>query len=122
MSDNFCKIDELIEREGLYYKKFTDVPFTGKVDGEEQQGSFKDGKRDGSWINYYSNGQLCYKGEYKNGKRYGSWFYYYNNGQLNSKGNFWLDDKEGSWVFFYKDGFIDEELSGTYKNDIRISD
>ena len=69
---------------------------------------------------YYEN--LQSKGEYKNGKRYGSWFYYYNNGQLNSKGNFWLDDKEGSWVFFYKDGFIDEELSGTYKNDIRISD
>lgn len=25
-------IDDLVEREGIYYKKFTDVPFTGKVD------------------------------------------------------------------------------------------
>ena len=35
---------DLVEREGLYYEKFTDVPFTGEVTGVEQ-GSFKDGER-----------------------------------------------------------------------------
>ena len=25
-------MDDLVEREGLYYKKFTDVPFTGQVE------------------------------------------------------------------------------------------
>ena len=25
-------MDDLVKREGLYYKKFTDVPFTGKID------------------------------------------------------------------------------------------
>ena len=24
-------IDDLVKREGIYYEKFTDVPFTGKV-------------------------------------------------------------------------------------------
>jgi len=38
------KLDDLVKREGLHYKKFTDVPFTGKVTGE-RQGSFKNGKR-----------------------------------------------------------------------------
>ena len=26
-------MDDLVEREGLYYKKFTDVPFNGEVTG-----------------------------------------------------------------------------------------
>ncbi len=37
-------IFELVEREGLYYKKFTTVPFTGKITGNVQ-GLFKDGKK-----------------------------------------------------------------------------
>ena len=26
-------MDDLVKREGIYYKKFTDVPFTGKTTG-----------------------------------------------------------------------------------------
>ena len=33
-------IDDLVERGGLYYKQFTDVPYTGKITCEEQ-GLFK---------------------------------------------------------------------------------
>jgi hypothetical protein len=55
-------LDDLVERNGLHYQKFTDVPFDGEVTGKGQ-GSFKDGKRDGSWV----NGQLGWKGDYKNG-------------------------------------------------------
>ena len=44
-------IDDLDYRDGLYYKNFTDVPFTGEVTGETQ-GSYKDGKRDGPWVLY----------------------------------------------------------------------
>ena len=29
-------IGDLVERNGLYYEKFTDIPFTGKVTGKEQ--------------------------------------------------------------------------------------
>jgi hypothetical protein len=49
-------LDDLVLREsdGLHFKKFTDVLFTGKVTGQEQ-GSFKDGKEDGSWQFYYDN-------------------------------------------------------------------
>ena len=97
MSVTICEIYDLVEREGLYYKKFTDVPFTGKVEGKEQ-GSFKDGEKDGSWITYHDNAQLC------------------------NKGGFWLGKKEGTWVWYSKDGTITEKLSGNYKNDIKISD
>ena len=41
-------MDDLVKREGLYYKKFSDVPFTGKVTGIEQ-GKMKKGKKEGKW-------------------------------------------------------------------------
>ena len=36
-------INDLIERGGLYYKKFSDITFTGKVSGIEK-GNLKKGK------------------------------------------------------------------------------
>ena len=37
VSQDFQKgleMDDLVQREGLYYEKFTDVPFSGEVTGE----------------------------------------------------------------------------------------
>jgi len=56
-------MDDLVERDGLYYQKFINVPFTGKVTG-----SFKNGEREGTWVSYWENGQLSSKGDYTNGK------------------------------------------------------
>ena len=42
-------MDDLVERNNLYYKKFTDVPFTGVVSGKGN-GQFKKGKREGKWV------------------------------------------------------------------------
>ena len=60
-------MDDLVKRDGIYYKKFSQVPFTGMVTGKSQ-GSFKNGKREGDWVEYWYNGQLFYKGTYKDGK------------------------------------------------------
>jgi antitoxin component YwqK of YwqJK toxin-antitoxin module len=138
-------MDDLVKRDGLYYKKFNNVPFTGTIDGKIQ-GSFKNGKRNGSWIIYWDNGQLRSKGDYKNGMYDGSWIKYGDNGQLRSKGHYkngmydgsWIkygDDgqlwskgnfrngkHEGSWVFYKYDGSLDKVNSGTYKDGKRISD
>ena len=88
--------DDLVRRDGLFYKKFTEVPFTGNITGKEK-GSFKNGKQEGSWITYWDNGQLSSKGDFKNGE--------------------W----EGSWVKYYKNGQLDKRYTGTYKNGVRIS-
>ena len=77
-------MDDLVVTSGLYYKKFTDVPFTGKTTGEIQ-GSFKNGKLDGPWVRYYENGQIWYKGTYKNGKEDGPWVHYHENGKVVTK-------------------------------------
>ena len=88
-------LDDLVEREGIYYKKFTDVPFSGKVTGIEQ-GTFKNGKKDSPWVVYYEDGQLHEKGDWKDGKM------------------------EGPWVVYNGYGTVDERFTGTYKNDVKV--
>ena len=56
-------MDDLVRRNGLFYKKFTDATFTGEVSGipekifEKMSGKFKNGKKGGEWLSYNS-GQL----------------------------------------------------------------
>jgi len=114
-------LGDLVKREGLYYEKFTDVPFSGEVTGSEQ-GSFKNGKLDGVWVIYRKNGQLAMKGNYENGKLEGAFVGYWDNGQLRSKGNYKDGKKEGVWVGYDEDGTVIKNLTGTYKNGKRISD
>jgi antitoxin component YwqK of YwqJK toxin-antitoxin module len=95
-------IKDLVKTNGLYYKKFTDVPFTGKVrintTGETKSqihATFKDGKFDGPYITYFSSGRLRSKGTYRDGKR------------------------DGPWVGYNKDGTVMEKYTGTYKNGVK---
>ena len=135
-------LDDLVERKGLYYKKFTDVPFSGKVTGGGQ-GEIKSGKREGPWVSYFENGQLDSKGTWKNGKEEGPWVGYFDNGQIETKGNFKDGLEEGPWVQYYDNGQLywkgeykngkkegpwesynddgqSDEFTGTYKNDVKI--
>jgi antitoxin component YwqK of YwqJK toxin-antitoxin module len=114
-------MDDLVGREGLYYKKFTEVPFNGKITGKSQ-GAIKIGKPDGAWVEYHSNGQLFYKGNYKNGEEEGAWVRYHYNGQLSSKGNYKNGEKEGAWVVYKKDGTVLDDGTETYKNGEKVSD
>ena len=90
-------MNDLVYREGLFYKKSSDVPFTGKVTGKSQ-GTIKNGKFDGPWDRYHDNGKLKEKGTYKDGK------------------------KEGSWEYYNEDGTISRKYTGTFKNGKKISD
>jgi antitoxin component YwqK of YwqJK toxin-antitoxin module len=113
--------DDLEYREGLYYQKFTDVPFTGKTTGQTQ-GTYKDGLLDGPYVSYYNNdnGQLCRKGHYKNGEKDGPWVGYYYDGQLMDKGHYKNGKKDGPWVSYRKDRTVDEKDTGTYKNGVKV--
>ena len=112
---------DLVQRDSLFYKKFTDVPFTGEVTGEEI-GSLKNGKKEGFFLKYYKNGQLWSKGNFKNNKKEGSWIVYFNNGQIFSKGKYKNGRPEGYWVMYNEDGTIVDAMTGMWKNGYRISD
>ena len=42
-------MDDLVERDDVYWKKFTETPFTGKLDEGREQGKLKRGKREGPY-------------------------------------------------------------------------
>jgi antitoxin component YwqK of YwqJK toxin-antitoxin module len=136
-------MDDLVIRDGIHYKKFSDVPFTGKVTGKTQ-GSIKDGKKhgpyvtywdngqlfskrtykngkmDGPWVSYWGNGQLFSKGTFKDGKQDGPWVGYHENGQLNYKGTYKDGKKDGPWVYYHDNGTVVKSLTGTYKNGVKV--
>ena len=129
-------MDDLVERDDLFYKKFNNVPFTGEVSGLEN-GKFKKGKKEGEWLSYNDNGQLTKTGIYIDGKEDGLWEKYWDNGQIstrityidggyetvfkhyydNGKIEFQGQSKdgkqEGAWVWYSKNGQID--IQGNYK-------
>lgn len=47
--------EDLVTRDGLFYKKFSISPFDGVFTGQHQ-GRIKDGLPDGKWLIFYSNG------------------------------------------------------------------
>ena len=109
-------MEDLVYRDGVYYKKFSDEPFTGKITGTSQ-GLLKNGKEEGYWVIYHDNGQLWSKGKYKNGNREGYWEIYHQNGMLLTKGNYKNNKKQGVFHFYDNMGAFVEMMSGTFKDD-----
>ena len=109
-------MDDLVITSGLYYKKFTDVPFTGKVTGKEQ-GKIRNGKKVGRWKIYDKNGRIGSEVTYTNGKKTGSEvrYEYLENGQLHSKGNY-KDGipEDGVWKYYHENGQL--EFKGHFKD------
>jgi len=89
--------DDLVYRDDIAYKKFSDVPFSGKVTGKGN-GLMKNGKKEGAWITYWADGQLMFKGNFKNGK------------------------KEGAYAIYHADGSLNKKWSGMFKNGVKVSD
>ena len=138
-------VDDLVQRNGLYYKKFTEVPFTGEVTGKSQgtlkkgrwygpyvhywdngqlrmKATYKGGSAVGPWVSYHQNGQLELKGTFKGGKRVGIWVRYHDNGQLYFKGRYKAGQEDGPWVGYHDNGDVNKYRTGTYKNGVKVSD
>ena len=138
---------DLVQRDGYYYKKFTDIPYTGNINTDGIIfGRIENGKKEGYWSYYHDNGQIMMKGLYENGESEGEWEYYHNNGQLktkiffkngkkegpavyywsngqlDAKGNYKNDKSDGDWIYFHSTGEKDLKFSGTYLNGKKISD
>ena len=125
---------DLIKRDGLWYEKFTNEPFTGNSTGLKQ-GKVKDGKKKGEWLYYFESGELYVKSNYKDGKKEGEYLKYHENGQLDYKGNYkdgklegehlkydqngqlrfklnYKDDKlDGEWIYYNKNGQLDNKIN-----------
>lgn len=130
---------ELKFRDGLYYEKFSDNPYSGMVTGRVQ-GKIKKGKQVGKWLTFdrdgslvkklyykngkehgesviYSFGQIDQKSNFKNGKEHGEKIFFHPNGKIKSKSFYKNDKKHGDYIEYYTNGEL--ELKEKYKNDKR---
>ena len=96
-------MNDLVERNGLWYEKFTDVPFNGDITGHTKT-SFKDGKFHGDYEGYWLNGQLMYDGAYILGKKNGLWKKYHKTGKLDEEGEYKNGQREGFWIRYNENG------------------
>ena len=87
--------NDLIEKKGVMFKKYSRTPFTGcsvdyhyngqfTIKENYKEGILEDGLRE--W--YHDNGQLWFKQNFKDGIPDGPIEKYHDNGQLESTGNY----------------------------------
>ena len=92
-------VEELEQREGIYYLVGSDTPYTGKATSLYENGqkwseaNFKDGKLDGLAVGWHENGQKESEVNFKDGKFHGLWTEWHKNGQKKSERNY-KDGKE----------------------------
>ena len=107
--------DDLVKIDGLYYKKFSEKPFTGKITGIKQ-GTIRKGIMKGKWIEYWETGRLKEKFTIKKGNIHGEYFLYNESGNLITQGNYKKGERHGEWLHFKDNG--DLRAKGNYKEDM----
>ena len=71
-----------------------------------ERGTFLNGRRNGMWTEWYENGQKRNEGSYKEGWKEGMWTEWYENGQKRNEGSYKEGWKEGMWTEWSMNGQI----------------
>jgi len=74
-----------------------------------KEGRYVDGKEDGVWIAYRTNGQRRWVRQYRAGLKAGQWTYYYGNEQKQRVEQYEADRKQGPFASYYDTGQLQEE-------------
>ena len=106
------EMDEVVRRDGIFYRKFSNTPFSGHIESYHPNGQLKiigkftDGKKIGNWVEYYISGNKKSEGHFANGKKDGAWVYYFLNANIKEK-QFFLEGKnDGLWEKFDVQGTV----------------
>ena len=114
------KMDEVVKRDAIFYKKFSNIPFSGHIESYHPNGqlkiigNFSEGKKVGNWVEYYISGAKKSEGRFVNGKKDGAWAYYFLNTNIKEKQLFIDGNKDGLWEKFDVDGTLVQTES--YRN------
>lgn len=81
-----------------------------KNGNKQSESRYKNGKLDDLWMRWYSDGNPEAKGYYKNGMGDGLWSNWYPNKNLKSEGHFKNGDKDGVWMEYYPNGDHKSEI------------
>lgn len=118
--------EKLVVKNGLFYLKGQDQPFTGRSIQRFSNGKvrtesrFLKGKRHGKFRSWYSTGRKRFVNRFKNGKRDGACIGWYENGQIKLSTNFKKGKARGMWIKYHWNGKKAEEE--TYAQDLRQGD
>ena len=95
-SETICVDTDAQAKGGIIYLPSKAKPFTGKnlckyENGQKKsEGNFKDGKKDGVWTTYDTDGSISEKGSYKDDKKDGVWTTYDTDGSISETAT-WVD-------------------------------
>lgn len=105
--------------KGEYLDGEKEGPWFYQLGDYREEGSFKSGRREGTWKHYYNaNNKVRFEGNYVDGNPDGKHIYYYSNGKVQQEGKYMMGLKEGDWIF--KDELGVEYLKITFANDIEV--
>jgi len=87
---------------------------------KEEEGTYKDGKKDGLHTEWYKNGQKRLEDTYKDGELDGKWTEWFRDGQKSYEGTYKDGKQDGKWTGWYENG--QKKWERTYKDGERISE
>ena len=112
----------LIEKDSVFYTKDTNKGYSGavfslyEVGGQkEEEGTLKDGKKNGLWTVWRENGQKYSEGTYRNGELDGFWTSWYSNGQKRWEATYSFGLRNGKDFVFRKGKYTSWYSNGQKK-------
>lgn len=69
----------------------------------------KEGRKAGTWKNYYVTGEIKSTGNYENNVKEGKWTYLFKDGKIEQSGEYRNGQPNGLWIWYYSDGAIERE-------------
>ena len=81
LAENINDYASLNKKNGLYYKNFSNEPFTGSVLGAVE-GYISKGLKEGKFTKKYKNGNILSIANFLNGNLQGEYVEYFNNGNI----------------------------------------
>ena len=112
-------INHVLEKKGIYIKKFSDEEVNGRVyqmfgDMKMDLGYIKNGKKEGLWTWWFENGEKKNEGTFKDGKENGLHKWWYENGHKSEERTYKNGIKDGLWTKWYNNG--QKGIEETYKD------
>ncbi len=95
------------ERDSILVKEIGYYP-----DGQKRiEGEYRDGKREGQWTYWFSNGNRWSEARYKTGLRNGKSTVWYENGRKYFEGSYRMGERTGRWRFWDEEGNLLKQVN-----------
>lgn len=95
--------EEMTFREGILNGIYISYYKNGNI---KRKGEYKDGKLNGSWQSWTSDGDKIYEVHYQNDTLSGNYISWYETGVIKERGEYAENRKKGVWVEYDEAGMI----------------